>query len=99
MKFTIDKRLFDLFPGLSVGTLACYIDNTKYGEDLLDPVLAQTKWPRHPATGFGDLARRRDPRVGGTAGSVSSSQVQPGCAPWRIHCRDGNKMSMTTSIP
>jgi DNA/RNA-binding domain of Phe-tRNA-synthetase-like protein len=39
MKFTIDKRLFDLFPGLSVGVLVCRIDNTKYGEDLLDAVL------------------------------------------------------------
>ena len=50
--------------------------------------------PRHPATGFGDLARRGGPRVGGTASSVSSSQVQPGCAPWRIQCRDGDDMSL-----
>ena len=27
---------------------------------------------------------------------LSSSQVQPGCAPWRIQCRDGKDMSMTT---
>ena len=43
----------------------------------------------HPATGFGDLARRGGQCASGTAGSVSSSQVQPRCAPWRIQCRDG----------
>lgn len=32
------------------------------------------------------------------AGPVASSQVQPGCAPWRIHCRDGNDMSMTSAL-
>jgi intracellular sulfur oxidation DsrE/DsrF family protein len=30
----------------------------------------------------------------GAAGSVSSSQVQQCCAPWRIQCRDGKDMSM-----
>src|ERR1035438_2906736 len=45
--------------------------------------------PRHPATGSGDLARRRYPRVAGAASAVSSSKLQPGCAPWRIQCRDG----------
>ena len=45
--------------------------------------------PRHPATGFGDLARQGGQRVGGTASSVSSSQVQPGRAPWRIRPRHG----------
>jgi DNA/RNA-binding domain of Phe-tRNA-synthetase-like protein len=39
VKFAIDKRLFDLFPGLSVGALVCHIDNTKYGDDLLDSIL------------------------------------------------------------
>ena len=43
MKFTIDKRLFDLFPGLSVGTLVCHIDNTKYGDDLLDSILERLR--------------------------------------------------------
>lgn len=43
MKFAIDKRLFDLFPGLSVGTLVCQIDNTKYGNDLLDPILERLR--------------------------------------------------------
>ena len=53
--------------------------------------------PRHPATGFGDLARQGGPCVGRTASSVSSSQMQPGCAPWRIQCRDGRLHA--TSIP
>jgi hypothetical protein len=26
-------------------------------------------------------------------------ELQPGCAPWRIQCRDEKDMSMTTSIP
>jgi DNA/RNA-binding domain of Phe-tRNA-synthetase-like protein len=43
MKFAIDKRLFDLFPGLSVGMLVCEIDNTKYGDDLLDPILERLR--------------------------------------------------------
>jgi hypothetical protein len=38
-------------------------------------------------------------RVGSTASSVSSSQVQPGGAPWRIQCRDGKDMNLTTSVP
>jgi hypothetical protein len=54
--------------------------------------------PRHPATGFGDLAWRGGPRAGGTASSGSSSQVQQCCLPWRIHCRDGKDVSMTTRI-
>src|ERR1019366_2628704 len=45
--------------------------------------------PRHPATGLGDLARRGNPGFGGTASSLSPGPVQPGCAPWRIQCRDG----------
>ena len=55
--------------------------------------------PRHPATGTGDLARQGCPRVGGTASSASSSQVQPGGAPWRIQCRDGNEVSSNNAAP
>ena len=51
--------------------------------------------PRHPATGVGDLARPGGPRLSSTASPDSSSAVQPGCAPWRIYCRDGKDMSMT----
>jgi len=49
--------------------------------------------PRHSATGFGDLERCGGPGVGGTTGPVSSGHVQPGRAPRRIQCRDGNGMS------
>ena len=52
--------------------------------------------PRHPAAGFGDLARQGGQRAGGAARSLSSGQVQPGCAPWRIQRRDGKDRSMTT---
>jgi fructose-bisphosphate aldolase class 1 len=38
--------------------------------------------PRHPATGFGDLARPGGSRISSAAGAVSSSHVQPGCAAW-----------------
>ena len=41
------------------------------------------------ATGFGDLAGPGGSCVGRTGSSISSSQVQPGCAPWRIQRRDG----------
>jgi hypothetical protein len=45
------------------------------------------------------MARRRDACVGGTASLASASQVQSGCTPRRIYCRDGKNMNMTTSIP
>jgi len=55
--------------------------------------------PRHPATGFGDLARRGSPRVGGTASSASSSHVQPKPRrSGRIRCSDGKDISMTNSL-
>lgn len=43
MIFTIDKRLFDLFPGLSVGTVVCRLDNTTYGDDVLDGVIERLR--------------------------------------------------------
>jgi len=39
MNFSIDERLFALFPSLKIGVLICEIDNTKYGEDALEAVL------------------------------------------------------------
>jgi hypothetical protein len=54
--------------------------------------------PSHPATRIGDLARGRGPRVSGSAGTPSSRQVQPGCAPWRVQYRDGRNFSMTTCL-
>jgi phosphoketolase len=61
--------------------------------------LAFSFCPRHLATGFGALAWRGGPRVGGTASSVSSRQIQPGCAPWRIHCRDGKGHARDNKYP
>jgi len=39
MIFTVDERLFDLFPGLAVGVLVCHIDNFRYGDDRLESIL------------------------------------------------------------
>jgi len=40
MQFSIEKRLFDLFPSLTIGVLVCAIDdNTEYGDDRLDIVI------------------------------------------------------------
>lgn len=47
MIFTIDERLFEVFPGLRIGVLVCRVDNTRYGEDLLEAALARIR------TGFG----------------------------------------------
>jgi DNA/RNA-binding domain of Phe-tRNA-synthetase-like protein len=43
MIFSVDRRLFNLFPGLSIGTLVCHIDNTRYGDDLLDAVIERLR--------------------------------------------------------
>ena len=43
MNFSIDAKLFDVFPSLKIGVLICEIDNTKYGEDQLEAILEHTK--------------------------------------------------------
>ncbi len=43
MIFTVDKRLFELFPGLTVGVLVCHIENTRYGEDKLEVILEKMR--------------------------------------------------------
>ncbi|MGD0229416.1 MAG: phenylalanine--tRNA ligase beta subunit-related protein [Syntrophorhabdales bacterium] len=43
MIFSIDERLFELFPGLRIGVLVCRADNTRYGEDILEPALEQIR--------------------------------------------------------
>jgi len=55
--FTIDERLFEVFPGLRIGFLVCRVDNTKYGEDLLEPALARIR------TGFGYEKPQDHPHV------------------------------------
>jgi len=39
MFFSIDERLFSLFPALQVGVVVCEIDNIRYGEDGLEDVV------------------------------------------------------------
>ncbi len=39
MVFSVDERLFALFPALQIGALVCEIENTRYGEDRLEAVL------------------------------------------------------------
>ncbi len=55
--------------------------------------------PGHPATGVGDLAWRGSQRGRRTTSSVASSQVQPGRAPRRIHCRHGDRGAHDRTIP
>ena len=53
---------------------------------------------RHPAAGVGGLARQGGPRVGGPESSVAPGQVQHGCTPWQVRCRDGKDRNMTTRM-
>jgi DNA/RNA-binding domain of Phe-tRNA-synthetase-like protein len=55
--FSIDERLFETFPGLTIGMLVCRVDNTKYGEDILDPALAGIR------AGFGFEKAQDHPNV------------------------------------
>jgi len=55
--FTIDERLFEVFPGLRIGFLVCRVDNTRYGEDLLEAALARIR------TGFGYEKPQDHPHV------------------------------------
>lgn len=57
MIFTIDERLFEVFPGLRIGFLVCRVDNTRYGEDLLEAALARIR------TGFGYEKPQDHPHV------------------------------------
>jgi DNA/RNA-binding domain of Phe-tRNA-synthetase-like protein len=41
--FSVDEKLFDFFPNLQIGILVVKIDNTRYGEDILDSVLERIK--------------------------------------------------------
>ena len=57
MIFAVDERLFEAFPGLRIGFLVCRVDNTKYGEDLLEAALAGIR------TGFGYEKPQDHPNV------------------------------------
>jgi len=43
MIFSIDEKLFEAFPDLKIGVLVSRVDNTKYGEDLLEPALSRIR--------------------------------------------------------
>jgi len=43
MRFSVEDRLFSIFPGLKIGVLVCRVDNTCYGEDRLGPVVDKLK--------------------------------------------------------
>jgi len=55
--FAVDERLFEVFPDLQIGVLVCRVDNTKYGEDMLEPALAGIR------TGFGYEKPQDHPNV------------------------------------
>ena len=57
MIFTVDDRLFEVFPDLRIGFLVCRVDNTRYGEDLLEAALARIR------TGFGYEKPQDHPNV------------------------------------
>jgi DNA/RNA-binding domain of Phe-tRNA-synthetase-like protein len=57
MIFSVDERLFELFPGLRIGVLVCRVDNTKYGEDIMEPALARLR------EGFGYEKAQDHPNV------------------------------------
>jgi len=53
MIFSIDDRLFEYFPGLTVGVLVVKVDNTRYGDDVLESSLerARTAFPNQGIEG------------------------------------------------
>ena len=57
MIFSVQDRLFDVFPDLHVGVLVAKVENTRYGEDILELVLDRTR------NTFKDTDYHDDPRV------------------------------------
>ncbi len=43
MQFSVDERLFHIFPKLKIGVFICEVENTRYGEDRLGPVIEHIK--------------------------------------------------------
>jgi DNA/RNA-binding domain of Phe-tRNA-synthetase-like protein len=43
MNFSVDEKLFDLFPELQIGVLICKIENKRYGDDRLEAILEDTR--------------------------------------------------------
>jgi DNA/RNA-binding domain of Phe-tRNA-synthetase-like protein len=57
MIFAIDPRLFEAFPALKIGVFVCKVDNTRYGEDILEPALERVR------SGFGFEKPQDHPNV------------------------------------
>lgn len=47
MVFSVDEKLFELFPGLKIGFIVCEIENMQYGEDNLEAIIEdlRSKFP------------------------------------------------------
>jgi DNA/RNA-binding domain of Phe-tRNA-synthetase-like protein len=43
MIFSVDSKLFGIFPALEIGVLVCEIENKRYGEDRLEAILEDIK--------------------------------------------------------
>jgi DNA/RNA-binding domain of Phe-tRNA-synthetase-like protein len=57
MIFSVQDRLFDAFPDLQIGILVAKVENTRYGEDILEPAIERIR------TQFKDVDYHDDPRV------------------------------------
>jgi DNA/RNA-binding domain of Phe-tRNA-synthetase-like protein len=57
MIFLVEDRLFDFFPSLQIGILVAKVDNTRYGDDVLEPVLTRIR------NDLGDRDFHSDPRI------------------------------------
>jgi DNA/RNA-binding domain of Phe-tRNA-synthetase-like protein len=43
MRFSVDEKLFQMFPGLTIGVVVCSVNNTWYGNDGLEGVLEELR--------------------------------------------------------
>jgi DNA/RNA-binding domain of Phe-tRNA-synthetase-like protein len=43
MIFSVEDRLFEYFPGLALGVLVVMVDNTRYGDDILESSLIRVR--------------------------------------------------------
>ncbi len=78
MLFSVDERLFDLFPGLAVGVLVCQIDNTKYGDDRLEAILDRVR------TGFAYEKAQDHPHIKAWRQAFARVNISPAKYPSSI---------------
>jgi DNA/RNA-binding domain of Phe-tRNA-synthetase-like protein len=57
MIFSVEEQLFEFFPHLQIGILIVKIDNTRYGDDILDPVIERVR------NDFHNSDFHHDPRI------------------------------------